>query len=715
MKTIDEMEYHPTAEKLVTILCEKTQNPNPLFFRVQVAYYFSLMASMMRVGINTLDRGSIPINLYALNLGTSGSGKGFSTNIIENEVMHRFRQTFLDQTFPTLADNNLPKLAQKRAARKGTDPEDELIKVQKEFDELGSLVFSFDSGTAPAVKQLRHKLLMANSGSMNLQIDEIGSNLLANQEVLNAFLELYDKGLIKAKLIKNTADSKRNEEIIGATPANMLLFGTPAKLLDGAKVEEELYTMLETGYARRSFFGYSKASNIGVEQTPEEVLEQLTNRDSNEYLEQLAYTLEQLADISHVGKQLVMSRETTLKLIEYRLNCEKIAKILPEHEAIKAAEIAHRYFKVLKLAGAYAFIDDSPEVLEDHLYNAIKLAEESGSAFNDILTRDRAYVKLAKYIATVKRDITQADLTEDLPFYKGSTGQKQELLTLATAWGYKNNIIIKKSFADGIEFFRGEALEKTDLSKLIVSYSTDLAQNYIAEYAPWEKLHRLTQKQGLHWVNHHMVGGHRQEENAIQGFNMIVIDIDGTANMSTVRMLLEGYKYMLYTTKRHTEEEHRFRIIMPINYTLKLDASDYKEFMKNVFQWLPFEMDEQTNQRARKWLSNNGHYEYSEGTEVLDVLPFIPKTSKNEDRKRLLNDQQSMDNLERWVMNNIGDGNRNNMLMRYGMILVDAGFDLDHIRQKVLELNSKLMDKLDEIEIYNTIMVGITKAVAKRP
>lgn len=715
MKTIEEMEYHPTSEKLVNILCEKTQNPNPLFFRVQVAYYFSLMASMMRVGINTLDRGSIPINLYALNLGTSGSGKGFSTNIIENEVMHRFRQTFLDQTFPTLAENNLPKLAQKRAARKGTDPDDELLKVQKEFDELGSLVFSFDSGTAPAVKQLRHKLLMANSGSINLQIDEIGSNLLANQEVLVAFLELYDKGLIKAKLIKNTADSRRNEEIIGETPANMLLFGTPAKLLDGAKVEEELYTMLETGYARRSFFGYSKASNIGAEQTPEEVLNQLTNRDSNEYLEQLAYTLEQLADISHVGKQLVMSRETTLKLIEYRLNCERAARILPEHEAIKAAELSHRYFKVLKLAGAYAFVDDSPEVLEQHLYNAIKLAEESGAAFNDILTRDRAYVKLAKYIATVKRDITQADLTEDLPFYKGSTGQKQEMLTLATAWGYKNNIIIKKSFADGIEFFRGEALEKTDLSKLIVSYSTDLALNYIPEYAPWEKLHKLTQKQGLHWVNHHMVGGHRQEENAIQGFNLIVIDIDGTVNMSTARMVLEGYKYMMYTTKRHTDEEHRFRIIMPINYTLKLDQADYKEFMKNIFQWFPFDMDEQTNQRARKWLSHNGHYEYSEGTEVLDVLPFIPKTSKNEDRKRLLNDQQSMDNLERWVMNNIGDGNRNNMLLRYGMILVDANFDLDHIRQKVIELNSKLMDKLDEIEVYNTIMVSITKAVAKRP
>ena len=68
MKTFDEMEYHPASEKLVQILCSKTQNSNPLFFRVLVGYYFSLVASMMRTTIATHDRGDIPVNMYALNL-----------------------------------------------------------------------------------------------------------------------------------------------------------------------------------------------------------------------------------------------------------------------------------------------------------------------------------------------------------------------------------------------------------------------------------------------------------------------------------------------------------------------------------------------------------------------------------------------------------------------------------------------------------------------
>jgi hypothetical protein len=713
MKSYDEMEFNPTSEKLVNILCSKTQNSNPLFFRVLVGYYFSLVASMMRTSIATHDRGDIPVNMYALNLSTSGSGKGFSTNIIENQVINQFRGRFLEETFPILAESNLPKLALKRANRKSSDPDEELVRVQKEFEGLGSLVFSFDSGTPAAVKQMRHKLLMADAGSVNLQIDEIGSNLVGNVDVLNTFLELYDMGLIKQKLIKNTTENTRNEEIVGRTPTNMLLFGTPSKLLNGSKTEEELYSMLETGYARRCFFGYSRASNKAINMTPEEVYTQLTNKDSNTYLEELSDRLEALADIINVNKRLVMSKETSLLLIEYRLKCEREAELYSEHEEIKKAEISHRYFKALKLAGAYAFIEDSPELTQEHLYQAIKLAEESGGAFNQLLTRDRAYVKLAKYIATCKRDVTQADLVEDLPFYRGAAGQKSEMLSLAIAYGYKNNIIIKKSFSDGIEFLRGETLKETDLSKIVVSYSHDITTDYRNEHAPFDQLHRLTQAPGLHWVAHHLNGGYRNEENCMPGFNMVVIDVDGGVNMSTVKLLLKNYKFLLYTTKRHTDVENRFRIILPINYELALDAKDYKEFMSNIFEWLPFEVDTATNQRARKWLSHDGTYEYNEG-DVLDALPFIPKTSKNEERKELMNSQQSMDNLERWVINNIGDGNRNNMLLRFAMILLDGGFDFEPIRQRVISLNNKIVDKLDEAEIMSTIMITVAKAISKR-
>lgn len=714
MLSVDEMDYHPISEKLVETICNRTQNVEPLFFRVLVAYYFANTASHMRCSIATPDMGDIPVNMYALNLAPSGFGKGRSTNILEEEVFNQFRQRFLSETFPLLAEMNLPKLSLARANRKGTDPDSELLTVQKEFDNTGPMLFSFAEATAPAIKQMRHHLLMADAGALSLEVDEIGTNLTTTVEALGPYLEMYDKGKIKPKLVKSTSDNRRMEEIRGATPANLMLFGTPSKLFDGALTEQTLYSFLDTGYARRLFFGYVKNVTRKNDLTPQEYFDRATNRANNTFLSDLSDKLENLADIINVNKRLIIQEATSLLLIEYKLQCEKAADNLPEHEDMQKAEMSHRYFKVLKLAGAYAFVDDSPELTPGHVYNAIKLAEESGKAFQAMLTRDRPYVKLAKYIAAVKRDVTQADLVEDLPFYKGGAAQKSEMMNLAIAYGYKNNIIIKKSFADGIEFIRGETLTETDLNKMVVSYSQDIASDYRNEHAPFDQLHKLTQAQGMHWVAHHLNGGYRNEENCIPGFNLVVVDVDGGVNISTVKLLLKNYKFLLYTTKRHTDQENRFRIILPINYVLEMDAKDYKEFMSNIYEWLPFEVDTATNQRARKWLSHNGHFEYNDG-EVLDALPFIPKTSKNEDRKALLNSQQSMDNLERWILNNSGDGNRNNMLLRYGTVLVDAGFGFDQIRDRVMDLNNKMADKLEEAEIYQTIMVTVGKKLAVRP
>jgi hypothetical protein len=330
-----------------------------------------------------------------------------------------------------------------------------------------------------------------------------------------------------------------------------------------------------------------------------------------------------------------------------------------------------------------------------------------------VLSRDRPYVKLAKYIAAIGKDVTQADLVEDLPFYKGSQSQRGEMLTLATAWGYKNNIIIKKAFSDGIEFMRGETLEETNLNELVLSYSNEITENYQSQLAPWDKMHRLTQAQGMHWTSHHLANGYRNEENSIPGFNLMVIDVDGGINMSTAKLLMKDYKFMLYTTKRHTDADHRFRLIFPTNFKLKLDAKDYRDMMHSVFAWMPFKVDEETGQRSRKWLSHAGHYEYNEG-QLFDVLPFIPKTSKNEERKARLDSQQSLDNLERWVMNNIGDGNRNNMLHRYARILVDAGFGFDSIKSKLFSLNDKIPDKLSESELLGTVLTTASREMVKR-
>ena len=95
---------------------------------------------------------------------------------------------------------------------------------------------------------------------------------------------------------------------------------------------------------------------------------------------------------------------------------------------------------------------------------------------------------------------------------------------------------------------------------------------------------------------------------------------------------MKEYKFLTYTTKRPDPNgEHRFRLMLPINYHLELDSDDYKEFMNAVMEWLPFKTDESANQRSKKWESfDGGTYHYNLEGEVLDALDFIPKTSRNE-------------------------------------------------------------------------------------
>lgn len=723
LRDLDALKFHPTTEQMVNLLCEKTQNSNPQFFRMMVCYYICKMAATMRVTVKTKDRGSIPVNFYGINLGISGIGKGFSTNILEDQIIDKFRTVFFNETLPKVSENNLRKLTTTRVNVFNQNPSrsapmmdfDEMLEdVKKEYESLGKMAFSFDSGTTAAVKQMRHKLLMAGAGAMNLEIDEIGSNLLGNVDVLNTFLELFDVGKVKQKLTKNTKENVRSEEIEGKTPTNLMLFGTPTKLFDGAKIEDEFWTFINTGYGRRCFFGYTKGTGRNKKLTASEIYDKLTSQQSEALVTSLSNKFAMLASEPNYGKEIDVSKDVSLTLLEYKLHCEDLADALGSHEEMRKAEISHRYFKAIKLAGGLAFIDGHGQVTEDNLYHAIAMAEESGRAFQQMLNQDKNYVKLAKYVAEIGREVTHVDLTESLPFYKGSQMQKTDLMQLAIAWGYKNSVIIKRKFENNIEFIAGETLQKTNLDEMLLSHSGDIAIGYQNVQAPWNRLKELLNKKDWHWCSHHTATGRRCGEDMVDGFNILVLDIDNGVKIDLVKILLKDYSFIIHTTKRHTDKNHRFRVLIPMNYILKLNEQDYQDFMKNIYEWLPFEVDAETGQRSRKWATHEGcEFHFNDGA-MLDALNFIPRTSKNDERQQRILQFQDMTGIERWFMGNMTTGNRNNQLLKYGMMLVDAGYSLVDIGLKIDALNQKLETPLGSDEIDNTIMKTIQKKYYKQ-
>ena len=203
---ISQMKHFQEASDIVDALCNKTQNYEKGFFRNLVNYNLCKAASMMRTSVKFPGRGDIPVNFYGVSLAPSGFSKGHSSNIVEDEVMSDFIGYFKDHTFRELAASRIDILAARRARNKGTDPEDEKAKLETDFNNSGEIMTQFDEATVPAIKQNRRKLQIAEAGSLNFIVDEIGANLIKSQDVLTAFLELYDVGKIKDKLVKNTAD-----------------------------------------------------------------------------------------------------------------------------------------------------------------------------------------------------------------------------------------------------------------------------------------------------------------------------------------------------------------------------------------------------------------------------------------------------------------------------------------------------------------------------
>lgn len=715
LRDMDTLDYHPTSRKLVEIIQQRCRTSEALYFHNLIAYYFAKVASTMRVGVDTPEGTSpIPVNVYVLNLAISGFGKGKSMNIMEDEVLGLFQTRFLEETYPAIVEESIYKEGVRRAGRMGVDPDEEVEKLRTEFKDTGSYMFSFDSGTTPALKQLRQQLLISRAGSLNFEVDEIGANFSNIQELLSTYLELYDKGKIKNKLVKNTSENRRSSEIFGSTPANLLAFGTPSKLLDSGKTEEEFVQNLVQGYARRCFFGHVR-NNRRVQVDPHAALQAMKSSTNSQFLCDISDRLMKLADKVNFNKTILMEDDVAIHWIAYRNYCEDRADELPEHAEILRTDLNHRYWKTMKLAGAYAFIDGDYRITEDHLYYAIKVAEESGKALETVMTQDKPAVKLAKYLAAMGTEVTQYEMTEDLPFYKGSQAARQDMMNLAISWGYKNNVIIKKSYQDGVEFIKGESLKETNLEEMIFSYTDHVtgAYNYQNEVQPFKALSNLTQAQGYHWVNHHVKNGHRTEENCDAGFNMIVLDVDGGTDIATAKLLMKKYTYLLYTTKSHTDADHRYRIVLPINYELKMDAKEFKEFMNAIFEDIPFDVDLSCNTRSKKWLAHAGHCEYNYG-ELFDALPYIPKTSKNEVRIADSAKLKNLSNVERWFLNTTGEGNRSNNLLRYAMMLVDSGSTYDQVEDHVKMLNEKLADKLSDGELMNTIMKTAARRIIQR-
>jgi hypothetical protein len=712
-------QHHRSIEEITDILVAEADNADRDFFQIMVAYYICCAAAHMGAKFKTINGAHMPVNCYALALSPSGTRKGFAVSVLEDKIMNGFASRFLEETLPTVQECVLYAKATRKAARTGRSEDEELLKLEKLADSKGKLLFNFDSGTSPAVKQVRELITMIDIGALNLQIDEIGSNLQKSEitDLLSSFLELFDMGKLKQKLIKHSPDNKRVSSYQGTSPANMLAFGTDTLIFDGARNQKFLLDQLEAGFARRFIYACGAFRSASEGMTAKERLARIRSPKLSAEIAKWSSHFTHLADASKHNWLVDMPDNVAVMLLEYEDFCLERAKEMNRYEQLKSLEMVHRHSKAMKLAGAFAFVDEASVMDVTHLESAIKLVEESGEAFTKILDRDETFAILAQFIAEFKNEVTHVDIMKHLSFYPRTAAAQKDMINHAIAWGYKNHMVIKSEIKDRIEFFSGETLEHVNLKDIKFTFSDHVAEGYEhpEDAVAFKDFHKLTQTPGYNFCVHAFQDKHRSNANAIPGFDMLVFDIDGTCQLDFLNNVLREYMFMTYTTKRHKPNAHRYRLILPMNYRLKLEPEEYTQFYKDVASWLPFDVDSSTSDPARKWATySKGTYAYNDG-QLLDVRPFIPRTSRNDDYHQEVNKLSSLDALERYFVMNIANGNRNNMFFRYAMALKSQGMSYTEIENKLLSFNKRFKDGLDKAEFESTILKTVAKRLQNQP
>lgn len=718
---IDDVPHYPLLDQLVELICAETRNSDKAWFRTFILFFLVKTASTMRTSVR-LSKTCFPVNCYIWALAESGYGKGHAMTLIEEHVTNRFERRFDREVLPLIAEESLWKLASEYAAISQQTEQQEFEALKKEYISKGPLPHVFDSGSREGIRQVREKILMADIGSINFQMDEVGSNMTGgdNENIFKMFLELYDHGRIKQKVIKSSSENTRSEDRPGFTPSNGCFFGTPSTVFDGSSTERAFYQLFEAGYARRTFAAWGVNPNplAITEQTANSLYDSQRDPQMADTLEKISLHLARLADPTYRNWIVELPRDVEIESLLYMKSCKLRAELFPQDSIIERAEMTHRFSKALKIAGAFAFLDEAQEMTMDHYYQAIKLAEDSGRALKKMLARQPNYARLARHIADKGTELTIPELQEKLPFFKIGDVQRKDMMRQAIAWGLRNNVVIRRGMIDdGIETFIGEKLKPTNVNEIQISVSKHEAYDYVSGLVPFKDFAMLSELQEDHFVTHAFKNGHRSNQNHVPGFNLLVLDVDGGIPLKVAHELLEGYSFATYTTKSHTESANRYRILMPTSHMLKLSIEDYKAFMDSVFEWLPFPMptDQTSNQAAKKWLINHDaqwHIE-TEGA-LFDVLPHLPRTSKNEAHQKSMEALGNLDNIERWFAQRIGNGtkgNRNVELHNYARMLIDAGHTYTAIEDALIRFNAKLPNGLEEDELRASILITVMKKI----
>jgi Protein of unknown function (DUF3987) len=668
-------------DAMINAINNKAPNDIPLELMESSVFFVvaSLANSFYGYRIKKTDGSESMVNYFGLSFFESGGGK----NLSYEATAELFKEVI--DFYPNAISTAFKK-------NKNAPNGDSLIR-DEDFYMIPDSFFTPIDGTKEGFQKLMQGMSVVNGSSLNLVEDEFG-DILMNADMLSRIKSAWDNGEAKGK---TTASSKYFS--LKGVCVNILSFGSPHSIQKSRVKSDKLDDILIEGFLRRSFIFYSRYTKIVRNKQKGKMLEIdaiAIKNECNEWRDTMVKpTVEK-------RQYITISKQAQDMIDDYIDNWIELTnrntKDLFNRAMVTSAE------KLIRLAGIIAIMDFSTSIEQRHMSYAIDFSDRTVDMAKKIFEKEPKYVK----IFDVCRDMLVArhDIMEDADIQVIKSFD--ENIELSEEYGEKMGYALIRHKIGKTMFYKFESLHKVDEDKISMSISKDLAQGYETKVGRWIELHKLLSAD-INYSAGSFKDNHRNKENYLGSQDVVIFDIDGGMSLNIAKAFFSQWKCIIATTKSHQKDKNgiicdRYRVILLPNVKLELDSERYSEFMKNIINKLSIPADMSCTDSSRFYYGYSGsEIWYSESQNRFDISCCIPETKKDKEQKERYESNKnikSTSGVDRYFLQEMSNGNRNNMLLKYCLMMKDAGEDW---REKTLGLNSMLTEPLNEMEIEHTI------------
>jgi len=549
-------------------------------------------------------------------------------------------------------------------------------------------------------------------GSLNIVNNEImdivrGSNL-------NRMKELFD-GEFNAKIIKSSIN-----ENISNINANMLLFGSSV----GLKSNQETYSMfnnaMSSGIYRRAFIYYLEPRTQTLRQKKDVVDESIIEYAVGNLKAFMSKSVNRLKgedvciyfDNEETYLYLDVIYEKLLDFSNKNINDERFSSEMGSLQ------------KIVKLSALHAILHNRNITKEDIDY-AYDFNIRCRATVSSLFNTEPPHKRIYKILKTSNQALSKSEVLERDIFQRSTFNED---IDLVSEYCYRKNEVLN-IVGSKVKKYIITKLPENKLNEIIVSVCAEnhgaRSFDFIPIEIPFfdsenslEKLVVTEKKDSFTLCHFNKKGkaqfGYRSIETAKPNQNCIAFDFDGGSRIEDTIELMKQFTYIIYTTKSHTEENHRYRLLLPTKTNFYVDNEQHKGLLKNIGDLLGLPtFDVSTRNIDRLWFTNPNAKVYTNKASLLDIECCIPETEIAE--KQLVKaDAENIDDITadkriygmiKYTIANAYKGNRNNALFRLYAFVKDL--KPDEAGEITYRVNAMINDPLTEREIQKIIRRSI--------